>query len=61
MSLTLILTRLSSVNLEVGRLGPTCESVQHEHIRHGVIHIFESQCIKHTIKGLKFVLLLTKV
>lgn len=40
MSLTLILTRLSSVNLEVGRLGPTCESEQHKHIRYGFIHVY---------------------
>lgn len=32
MSLTLILTRLSSVNLDVGKLGPTCELEQHQHI-----------------------------
>lgn len=56
MSLTLILIRLSSVNLEVGRLGPTCESEKHKHIRHGVTHIFGSQCIKHTSNGFKFVL-----
>lgn len=42
MSLTLILIRLSSVNFEVGRLGQTCESEQHKHIRHGVIRIRQS-------------------